>query len=213
MKIKENQKVTLTLGQLRRLIKEAGEKRSPMLLKRFKRWAKYLLNVNPKYVTDPGRLIPYLKGPNWDDPDMEYAHYRSTIRACYGDELCDFFEKLRGLPDDEAAAEYLSLLRDSGVKTDDALDEEDESVWMGDTECDFCHKECGKNLYDGKTDMGPWAVMCDKCFRTHGVGLGAGRGQKYKKVGDDYVKVPEKKSSRKNVDDETARMFRSMLGW
>jgi len=41
--------------------------------------------------------------------------------------------------------------------------------------CDFCG---GEAHYDGKTKMGPWANMCDKCFRVYGVGLGTGCGQK-----------------------------------
>lgn len=68
-------------------------------------WAKSLMKVNPDYVTDPGRLIPYIKGPNWDDPDIEYAHYRNTI-SLYGKELLEFFENIRSIPDQYAQAEY-----------------------------------------------------------------------------------------------------------
>lgn len=32
--------------------------------------------------------------------------------------------------------------------------------------------------YDGKTNSGPWAYMCETCFYIHGVGLGTGRGQR-----------------------------------
>jgi hypothetical protein len=35
-----------------------------------------------------------------------------------------------------------------------------------------------KAAYDGATKMGPWAYMCEVCFKMHGVGLGTGRGQK-----------------------------------
>jgi len=31
---------------------------------------------------------------------------------------------------------------------------------------------------DGKTNMGPWAYMCEGCFQSHGVGLGLGKGQR-----------------------------------
>jgi hypothetical protein len=41
--------------------------------------------------------------------------------------------------------------------------------------CDFCGKPA---KYDGKTKMGPWADMCETCFRKYGVGLGTGKGQK-----------------------------------
>jgi hypothetical protein len=32
--------------------------------------------------------------------------------------------------------------------------------------------------YDGKTIEGPWAYMCEDCFRDYGIGLGTGRGQR-----------------------------------
>lgn len=32
--------------------------------------------------------------------------------------------------------------------------------------------------YDGKTQLGPWANMCQACFDQYGTGLGVGRGQK-----------------------------------
>ena len=44
--------------------------------------------------------------------------------------------------------------------------------------CDFCDAEA---KYDGKTTYGPWAYMCEKHFRTVGVGLGLGKGQKLNK--------------------------------
>lgn len=50
--------------------------------------------------------------------------------------------------------------------------------------CDICTHVHGLGdlanpaKYDGKTTSGPWANMCDYCFRSHGVGLGTGRGQR-----------------------------------
>ena len=32
--------------------------------------------------------------------------------------------------------------------------------------------------YDGKTKRGPWAYMCESCFRSEGIGLGLGKGQR-----------------------------------
>lgn len=42
--------------------------------------------------------------------------------------------------------------------------------------CDFCFNPAS---YDGKTKMGPWANMCEDCFKKYGVGLGTGKGQKF----------------------------------
>lgn len=46
--------------------------------------------------------------------------------------------------------------------------------------CDICIVS-GKPedaAYDGRTKDGPWANMCEDCFKVHGVGLGLGKGQK-----------------------------------
>ena len=49
-------------------------------------------------------------------------------------------------------------------------------------ECDICKYDHGKSgvpaAYDGKTKMGPWANMCEQHFKSHGVGLGTGAGQR-----------------------------------
>lgn len=34
-------------------------------------------------------------------------------------------------------------------------------------------------VVDGKTVHGPWANMCEECFRELGTGLGTGRGQRF----------------------------------
>ena len=50
--------------------------------------------------------------------------------------------------------------------------------------CDICrYPVIGQGVetvarYDGKTTMGPWANMCERHFRSVGVGLGLGKGQK-----------------------------------
>ena len=68
-------------------------------------------------------------------------------------------------------------------------------VWMGSTKCDICGAECTTELVDGATQSGPWAVMCPKCHKIHGVGLGTGRGQKYRKnaATGEFVKVEKKR--------------------
>lgn len=50
-------------------------------------------------------------------------------------------------------------------------------------DCDLCKHMHKRNpphnaVYDGKTQMGPWAYMCEEDFQAYGVGLGTGRGQK-----------------------------------
>jgi len=45
--------------------------------------------------------------------------------------------------------------------------------------CDFCGENNLKTLIDGKTIFGPWAVMCEFCHLTKGIGIGLGKGQKY----------------------------------
>jgi hypothetical protein len=53
--------------------------------------------------------------------------------------------------------------------------------------CDICKESVvGKKFIDGKTTMGPWALMCVECSREYGVGLGTGRGQLY---GPDRKKI------------------------
>jgi hypothetical protein len=46
--------------------------------------------------------------------------------------------------------------------------------------CDICKCELKSVFFDAKTKMGPWANMCQDCFNKLGVGLGTGKGQKYK---------------------------------
>lgn len=45
--------------------------------------------------------------------------------------------------------------------------------------CDFCD-HLSFHWVDGKTSIGPWANMCMPCYKTHGIGLGMGKGQEYK---------------------------------
>ena len=85
------------------------------LLKQFKDWAKSLLKVNPGYVKNPHDLRWYVRGPNWDAPDCEYAHYKIRIRM-YGDELLGMFERLRAGTGEEGLEEYRSLLKAAGIK-------------------------------------------------------------------------------------------------
>jgi hypothetical protein len=67
--------------------------------------------------------------------------------------------------------------------------------------CDFCAADEAKNetdgtlslqpseeaMYDGMTDLGPWAFMCQSHYELHGVGLGTGRGQRLILKDADYT--------------------------
>jgi hypothetical protein len=47
--------------------------------------------------------------------------------------------------------------------------------------CDICKAPNPQEFVDGAMRQGPWAIMCMICFPKHGVGLGSGLGQHYKK--------------------------------
>ena len=81
---------------------------------------------------------------------------------------------------------------ESGVKVFAARKRYDaKSVWMGGVpEKDDFGEKIIDEFIDGKTRMGPWAMMTPDTWNRMGVGkFGTGFGQKYKKVGDDWVKV------------------------
>ena len=53
--------------------------------------------------------------------------------------------------------------------------------WRGGTpKCDF-GDSCSMTPWfvDGKTNLGPWALMCSDHYLNHGLGLGTGLGQRY----------------------------------
>lgn len=47
--------------------------------------------------------------------------------------------------------------------------------------CDFCGKEA---YFDAKTQLGPWAFMCEEHFKQYGIRLGTGYGQMLVKEDD-----------------------------
>ncbi len=55
--------------------------------------------------------------------------------------------------------------------------------WNGNwpASCDFCcdDLQATELFVDGRTRMGPWALMCPECHDLHGVGVGTGKGQAY----------------------------------
>lgn len=46
--------------------------------------------------------------------------------------------------------------------------------------CDFCNEkeQTTPARYDGRTNFGPWANMCQRHFDSYGIGLGLGKGQR-----------------------------------
>lgn len=85
----------------------------------FAHWASSLLGVNPRYVLEPSALIGYVRGPNWNEPDVEYAHYEQRVKG-YGDELWHEFASYRSIPDDEAVRRYTALLEKTGLCYEEA---------------------------------------------------------------------------------------------
>ena len=52
--------------------------------------------------------------------------------------------------------------------------------WLGkERHCDICGTEFSDHFYDAATVMGPWALMCSRCFQKFGKGVGLGLGQVY----------------------------------
>ena len=53
--------------------------------------------------------------------------------------------------------------------------------WMGGIPktCDLCHQDLIQQFIDGRTQMGPWAILCAVCHSRYGCGLGIGSGQRY----------------------------------
>lgn len=50
----------------------------------------------------------------------------------------------------------------------------------------FTNKE-GEHVYDARTAMGPWATMSEDSFEMYGLGLGTGRGQKYRRNAEGHL--------------------------
>ncbi len=76
--------------------------------------------------------------------------------------------------------------------------------------CDFCDSQAA---YDGKTQMGPWANMCEAHFQAHGIGLGLGKGQKLvlnkKQMNEKAATTRQTEHSQRRLLND---LFRSSLG-
>lgn len=71
------------------------------------------------------------------------------------------------------------------------MDKDEELIWTGEPpqRCDICHAVLEDEFYDSKTRRGPWAYMCFDCWLLYGIGLGAGKGQLYRRSGKEFVKL------------------------
>lgn len=66
------------------------------------------------------------------------------------------------------------------------------TIWAGPIpqRCDLCKIPfLDKHFVDARTIYGPWGNLCLVCHGEYGVGLGTGRGQKYKIEGNVATKV------------------------
>lgn len=66
-----------------------------------------------------------------------------------------------------------------------------EKQWMGAApkQCDGCGATIQRTFVDGRTPSGQWGIFCPACRISYGIQLGTGRGQKYEKRGEVYVKT------------------------
>jgi hypothetical protein len=89
------------------------------------------------------------------------------------------FEALADVSDDDAA---ISIRDDMGVPRI--------KTWMGSVpKQDDYGQKIEDEFIDGKTKEGPWAMMTPVSFAINGVGLGTGKGQRYKKEGSRWIKI------------------------
>lgn len=59
--------------------------------------------------------------------------------------------------------------------------------------CALCSNDNRREtMFDAKTKLGPWAYMCEECFKDHGIGLGLGKGHRLKKefLDDEEIDLP-----------------------
>lgn len=66
------------------------------------------------------------------------------------------------------------------------------STWKGTypNRCELNGETIKDEFVDGALRNGVWGILCPECHKNFGVGLGTGRGQRYKKREDGkFVKV------------------------
>lgn len=82
-------------------------------------------------------------------------------------------------------------------------------TWMGSkpVSCDLCKQPLTNTFVDGRTKLGPWGMLCKPCHNTHGVGLGTGKGQAYRRVGDQWIDTRDIAQDPKIPDDEIRKLL------
>ncbi len=59
--------------------------------------------------------------------------------------------------------------------------------WAGEIpqRCDICGETLFEGFVDGRIrNQSVWAIMCPRCYKRFGAGLGTGKGQKYNVKGE-----------------------------
>jgi hypothetical protein len=83
-------------------------------------------------------------------------------------------------------------------------------VWNGSAinKCDLCKRPIANEFVDGATRMGPWGILCPTCHRTHGQGIGIGKGQRYIRNHNtgQFVKVDEAKAPDTRPPKESRKL-------
>ena len=102
-----------------------------------------------------------------EQQEAQWAEYLAAMEAGREDaEAQDAYE----LTPEAAAFEQMSMLAELGIE-----EELTEVTVSNIPQCQFCSAPAA---YDAKTRMGPWAYLCERCFKKDGVGLGLGKGQR-----------------------------------
>jgi Reverse transcriptase (RNA-dependent DNA polymerase). len=89
-------------------------------------------------------------------------------------------------------AKYTKELKSDLDKYVDKQIERESSRYINPPEhCGVCLTGLSNQKYfvDGKTKVGPFACMCESCFKEHGEGVGYGMGQLYKRNSKEWVLV------------------------
>ena len=70
-------------------------------------------------------------------------------------------------------------------------------------QCQLCQRKV-QLFVDGKTKTGQWADMCLPCHTKNGIGLGTGKGQKYREIAGVREKCQDQTNNAKpaiSIDD------------